>query len=632
MNKDKFLQQLDRKYENNNYSKITLTFKTLAANGGQRVVFYMRVSTKHLAQIAALEMQKKWMDNFKKSHPEWDVVECYIDYSTGTNSKRPEFKHMLEDAEKSKFDYIITREVSRFGRNVRDALNITDILREKYRIGVYFALDRLDTNIPADRSTLVTKANEAEENARRTSEKIKETIAILRESGVIWGNDSVYGFVFDKANPGCYIQDKEQADGIRFMRKCILEGYSGKQIRDELELKGYKTALGNVRWNVGQIFRTLTNPINAGYQLQNKTVILDEDFLEKKKTNIDRKDWVLVDLRDKIEAIFTLDEYLELVSIIEKRRPEFLSAGKTCRKDKKVDLWHNLLLCECGCSYRKDKKAVSKKKKETQGTDKEDKWSATYRCYNQINNGSYKQAVKKGLSTDGLCDISSITEWKLYLILECIYNTIIVDADTERLMEVLKKCWVIDKSNCLEERKLLEKRMDKLREEKVRLLRLKIAADEDFDSEDFEKALEQVKQEIDEIKRRIANLSDDKKISAEEGLKKTEEMLSSIMAKNLFDDEFIYQFINLLVHRKDNSYSCFLNFSEYIVGEDEDIPEEYKLKFTKRDRNERYIITKDIRNKVKQIKITKKMAQDFKYKNGLGYVGQWDDILVDIYL
>lgn len=630
MKKEKLLQQLDKKFENDTYSKITLTFKTLALTKGKRVVFYIRVSTKHLAQIAALEMQKKWMDNFKRQHPEWEVVEYYIDYSTGTNSKRPEFKRMLVDARKNKFDYIITREVSRFGRNVRDALNITDSLREEYGIGVYFALDKLDTNIPADRSTLVSKANEAEENARRTSEKIKETIAMLRETGVIWGNDNVYGFMFDKENPGCYIQNKEQVDGIMFMKKCIMDGLSGKQIKEELELRGYKTASGKVRWNVGQIYRTLSNPIYAGYQYQNKTVILDEDFLDKRKTRIDKSDWVLVDLRDKIEVIFTLDEYIEIMNIIEKRRPSFLSAGKTCRKDKKVDLWHNLLLCDCGCSYRRDKKAVSRKKKETKGIDIEDKWSATYRCYNQINKGSLQQAEKKGLSTDGLCGISSISEWKLYLILERIYDTILLEADTDKLMKILEQCWTSEESDSSTEKKQLQNRLDKLKQEKAQLLRLKITADGDFDLEDFEEALEQVKQEIDDVKRRLNSIHEEKNGSNEDGIKKTEKMLSSLVEDNLFDENFIYQFINLIVHRKDNLYAWFLNFSEEV--DEEDIPEKYKLRFIKKARNEIITITKDSRSKIKRIRITKKMAQDFKYKYDLGYVGQWDDILVDIYL
>ena len=91
----------------------------LDRNRPRNMVFYGRVSTEHEAQLSALQNQIQWYDDQLKSHPNWNLVERYIDEGiTGTQAKkRPGFLKMIEDAKKEKFDLIVTREVCRFARN-----------------------------------------------------------------------------------------------------------------------------------------------------------------------------------------------------------------------------------------------------------------------------------------------------------------------------------------------------------------------------------------------------------------------------------------------------------------------------------------------------------------------------------
>ena len=87
----------------------------LDPNRQREMVFYGRVSTQHEAQLAALENQMKWYEDQMKYHPNWNLVERYIDEGiTGTlAAKRPEFVRMLEDAKEGRFDLIVTREIGR---------------------------------------------------------------------------------------------------------------------------------------------------------------------------------------------------------------------------------------------------------------------------------------------------------------------------------------------------------------------------------------------------------------------------------------------------------------------------------------------------------------------------------------
>ena len=123
-----------------------MDYTKLDRNRQRTVVFYGRVSTEHEAQLSALENQMQWYSDQAKYHPNWNVIDKYIDEGiTGTQAKkRPSFLRMIEDAKSGKFDLIVTREVCRFARNTVDTLNFT---RELKNIGVevYFVEDNIWT-------------------------------------------------------------------------------------------------------------------------------------------------------------------------------------------------------------------------------------------------------------------------------------------------------------------------------------------------------------------------------------------------------------------------------------------------------------------------------------------------------
>ena len=66
---------------------------------GKLVAVYARVSTEHEAQLQALDYQVEWYNKVLQQHPEWKLVETYVDQGiTGTAAKkRPQFMKMIED-------------------------------------------------------------------------------------------------------------------------------------------------------------------------------------------------------------------------------------------------------------------------------------------------------------------------------------------------------------------------------------------------------------------------------------------------------------------------------------------------------------------------------------------------------
>ena len=369
-------------------------------NRERKVAIYGRVSTEHEAQLSALENQLQWYDDQVKYHPNWSVCERYIDEGiTGTQAKkRPAFLRMIEDARNGKFDLIVTREVCRFARNVVDTLVVT---RELKGIGVevFFIDDNIWTMDGDGELRLSLMATLAQEESRKTSERVKAGQKISRDNGVLYGNGNILGY--DRVGD-TYVINEEQAETVRIIFDLYLQGYGSMRIAKMLTEQKRKTASGIVKWNVSNIMRAIKNATYTGTKCYNKS--RSNNFLEQKRiNNLDMSTYEYVE--GDFPAIVSQEVWDKAQKIRESRvKPSLVSTTKTThsKRDSK-DIWVNKLRCSCGSSFRKDK----------WHTKLDGKISYGYQCYNQINNGNKKKREALGLDTEGYCDIKMITDWKL---------------------------------------------------------------------------------------------------------------------------------------------------------------------------------------------------------------------------
>lgn len=85
-----------------------------------RVAKYMRLSREDgdEAESESIENQRDIIDNYINTHEDLKIVQEYADDGfTGTNFNRPGFQEMLKDIEEGKIDCIVTKDLSRFGRD-----------------------------------------------------------------------------------------------------------------------------------------------------------------------------------------------------------------------------------------------------------------------------------------------------------------------------------------------------------------------------------------------------------------------------------------------------------------------------------------------------------------------------------
>ena len=253
-----------------------------------RVTFYARVSTEKVEQQGSLENQIQYYTEFIQKNPNWTYISGYIDEGiSGTSTyKRDSFLRMIEDAKRGMFDFIITKEISRFSRNTLDSIQYTQELLDN-NVGVLFQNDNINTLDSDSEFRLIVMAGVAQDEVRKLSERLKFGFRQSIKNGHVLGNNRLWGY--DKKDCKLTIIP-EQAEAVRLIFQLYATGnYGLRKLSQELTRRGYTSLLGN-EFNSVTIGHILQNPKYKGWYCGNKTQSLD--YRKKKTAFLDESEWV----------------------------------------------------------------------------------------------------------------------------------------------------------------------------------------------------------------------------------------------------------------------------------------------------------------------------------------------------
>lgn len=466
------------------------------------VVFYGRVSTEHEAQLAALENQMQWYEDQAKYHPNWTVLKSYIDRGiTGTQAKkRPAFMEMLNDAKYHKFDLIVTREVCRFARNTVDTLVITRQLKE-IGIEVYFVEDNIWTMDNDGELRLTIMATLAQEESRKTSERVRAGQKISRDNGVLYGNGNILGY--DRLGD-TYVINEDQAETVRIIYDLYLKGNGFNKIVNELVRLKRKDSSGLVRWDATKVSRILHNATYKGYQgyyKSHKNNHLDQ------KTIINRDEDTYLYVKGRFTPIISEEVWDKCKALRESKLTlRKTQEGKLERTGTRTseDIWAKRLICRCGHRMRKDRWHVNKTGL-TYG----------YKCYNVLNNGSKQARIDAGLDAEKYCDMGTIADWKFDLMLHELLKALNLNND-----DLIKKAYNQFENSYTKETKAARELRDaeaKLRKTRIKLENLtEMRVNGEIDKQEYSSLKAKIngemliaEKEIDDIKRVV--LEDERK-------------------------------------------------------------------------------------------------------------------------
>lgn len=285
-----------------------------------RVTFYARVSTDQDEQINSLENQVQYYTELIQSKPNWKFVPGYIDegISGGTTRKRDDFNRMIRDAKAGMFDFIITKEISRFSRSTLDSIKYTQELLEN-NVGVLFQNDNINTLDTDSEFRLVIMAGVAQDEIRKLSERLKFGFRQAIKNGHVLGNDKLYGY--DKKDCVLTVNEKE-AEIIRL----VFELYGNQRlgvrtVSKRLTELGYTSREGNA-FNTLTVRHILENPKYKGWYCGNKTQSID--YRTKKNAPLEEHEWVMYP-DPGIPAIVPEELWNRANALYKKRREETMS-------------------------------------------------------------------------------------------------------------------------------------------------------------------------------------------------------------------------------------------------------------------------------------------------------------------
>ena len=375
----------------------------------RKVVVYARVSTEHEAQISALENQVQYYDEILKRHPDWILVDRYIDEGiTGTSiNKRKNFIRMMKEAKTGRFDLIITREVSRFARNIVDTLQQTRLLKT-YGVEVWFTEDNIWTlNDEDGELRLSIMATLAQNESKKISQRVKAGQMISFKNGILYGNGNILGY--DRVGDQLIV-NKEQAETVRRIFQLYLEGNGVRKIRDIMEKEHRLTSSGLTNWQAGNINRVLGNSFYCGRIEYRKQYV--PDYLIQKKVN-NHGEVERVYIRGTHEPIISEEDFDRAQELKKERSTR--KAGKTYGKMPSKSVWGRKVHCKCGHAMNRRVCYIS-----TKGLK-----SYSYQCYDQLHTGTPEHRLNKGLSIEGVCDNTTFPEWKLKVQADFIFRKLL---------------------------------------------------------------------------------------------------------------------------------------------------------------------------------------------------------------
>lgn len=316
-----------------------------------RVVYYARVSTDTEEQLHSIQNQISYYEDYIRNNKNWTFAGGYIDEGiSGTSvEKRDNFLKMINDAKDKKFDFIVTKEISRFSRNTLDSIKYTQQLLS-YGIGVLFQSDNINTLMPDAELRLTIMSSIAQDEVRKLSERVKFGFRRSIDNGIVLGNDNIWGYKKDK---GKLVIVEEEAKMIRLVFDMYANQRLGvRAICNELYKLGYRNSKDNI-FSFSTIKNIITNPKYKGYYCGRKTHKVDYKLSDIK--HLDSSEWIMYkdETGEIVPAIVSEELWEKANKIFNRRSKEFKLKNKTTSYNNKYPYSAKIICMEHNTSFHR---------------------------------------------------------------------------------------------------------------------------------------------------------------------------------------------------------------------------------------------------------------------------------------
>lgn len=330
------------------------TLAKIKSNMIFKVAMYIRLSREDgdKEESSSVTNQRNIITRFINGNDNFIIVDEYVDDGyTGTNFNRPAFQRMIKDIEKGKINTVITKDLSRLGRDYIDTGRYVQRYFPENRVRYIALLDGIDTLEDAGMNDIAPfKSVINDMYVKDISKKITSALKERKTAGNFLAVTAPYGYKKNPENKYQLVINEEEAKVVRYIFRLYLQGNGLTKIakiltEEEIPVPGISRNIGTTRktklyncWKQTTISRILKNPVYIGNleQFKRKKV----NYKSKKRVSVPKEDRVIC--YNTHEPIIKKEDFDEVQKII--------TENKAFSKSTKHDyLFKGFLYCaDCG--------------------------------------------------------------------------------------------------------------------------------------------------------------------------------------------------------------------------------------------------------------------------------------------
>ena len=204
-------------------------------NQEYKAAIYIRLSKEDgdREESESVVNQRKILKAYAKEN-KYKIYDEYVDDGyTGTNFNRPDFKRMIKDIENKKINMVITKSLSRLGRDYIETGRYIETFFPENEIRYIAILDDVDTFLDKNCDTVAFKNIMNDYYAKETSKNIKKTKNKKKLEGFYYTAYAPFGYKKTSKSGNLEI-DEVQANIVRKIFDLFIDGYGTYQISNML--------------------------------------------------------------------------------------------------------------------------------------------------------------------------------------------------------------------------------------------------------------------------------------------------------------------------------------------------------------------------------------------------------------
>lgn len=323
-----------------------------------KTALYCRLSRDDGSEMesSSIQTQKEILSRYARENGLYNTEFFIDDGYSGTNFNRPAFQRMISEIEDGKIDTVITKDLSRLGRNYIETGVYIEVYFPEHRVRYIAINDAVDTVTTESADFTPFKNIMNEFYAKDTSRKVKSALKARVMDGMYVATSAPYGYQKLPEDHHRLIVDERYAPVVRVIFKLALDGMGISSIRNEINQKhilrpgavnpnGYERHFDGeddekrYTWSCNSIRGILRNPVYAGHLVMGKRV--SASFKSKKRLCVLPENYTVI--RNVHEPIVAPEDFEVVQKLITSRR-------KSNKQNQFDNIFTGLIKCE-DCGY-----------------------------------------------------------------------------------------------------------------------------------------------------------------------------------------------------------------------------------------------------------------------------------------